>query len=176
MMGPGVLPGREKVHRFQMAGIAGIQDGHAIAEHVTDIEVIAVRHDLDAVRTPTNVAVGNMLDPVTNPFWWNRPVLGAGHIWHPGQRHHAQHAPQLRAAAHLLHDLLPPEVEFLLDNLTPGRKAASMTPRNGKVIARSKAPILGTIKTATAVNRSYLACGSIPTRTPQRAVAARCPR
>ncbi len=45
-----------------------------------------------------------------------------------------------------------------------------MTPRNGKVIARSKAPILGTIKTATAVNRSYLACGSIPTRTPRRAV------
>src|SRR6266446_5618025 len=64
---PGVLPGRKKVHRLQAARIAGIENGHAIAEHVTDIEVVAIGHDLDAVRTPANVAVGHMLDAVTDP-------------------------------------------------------------------------------------------------------------
>jgi hypothetical protein len=57
MMRPRVLPGREKIRRSQIAGIAGIQDGDAVAEHVTDIQVIAARHDLNAVRAPANIAV-----------------------------------------------------------------------------------------------------------------------
>src|SRR5438105_12797979 len=111
MMRPGVLPGRKKVHRLQAARIAGIENGHAIAEHVTDIEVVAIGHDLDAVWTPANVAVGHMLDAVTDPFRRDRPVLGASRAWYPGQRHYAQHTPQMRAAAHLLHDV-PPSFEF----------------------------------------------------------------
>jgi hypothetical protein len=93
MMGSGVLPGGEKTHRLETARVAGIQNGHAIAEHVTDIEMVAVGHDLDAVRTPANVAVGNMLDPVTNPLRRYRRVLGMGRTRHPGERRHAQQAP-----------------------------------------------------------------------------------
>src|SRR5258708_500389 len=113
MMGTGVLPGRKKIYRFQIARVAGVQNGHAVAEHVTDIEVIAVQHDLDAVRSPANVAVGNMLDPMTQAFrwdalrWdafrWNRRILGEGRTGHAGQRHYAQHTPQMRAAARPLH-------------------------------------------------------------------------
>ena len=102
MMRPCILPGCKKAHRLQIARVAGIENGHPIAEHVADIEMLAIGHDLDAVRTPANVAVGNMFDPMTDPLGWDRRVLGAGHIWHPGQRRHAQQTPQMRAAA--LHD------------------------------------------------------------------------
>src|SRR6266702_2591899 len=46
----------------------GIENGHPVAEHMTDIEVVAVGHDLDAVRTPAKVAVGNVLDLMANPL------------------------------------------------------------------------------------------------------------
>src|SRR5882757_5265987 len=105
MMGSGVLPGGEKTHRLQAAWIARIQNGHAIAEHVTDIEVVAVRHDLDAVRAPANVAVGQVLDPLTNPLRWYRPVFGVDCTWHTGQRRHAQQTLQVGAPAYLLHRL-----------------------------------------------------------------------
>jgi hypothetical protein len=59
---------------------------------VTDIEVVAVGHDLDAVRTPANVAVGKMLDPVTDPLRWYRRIVGLGRTRHPGERRHAQQA------------------------------------------------------------------------------------
>ena len=102
-MGAGILPGGEEIHRFRVARIAGIQNGHAVAEHVTDIEMLAVGHDLDRVRTPADVAVGNMLDPVADALRRDRLVLGAGEARHPGHRRHPQHALQMRAAAQLLH-------------------------------------------------------------------------
>src|SRR6266567_5194873 len=102
-MRAGVLPGGEEIHRLWVARIAGIQNSHAVAEHVTDIEVLAVGHDLDAVRTPADVAVGDVLDPVAYALRRDRWILGASEAWHPGHPRHSQHALQMRAAARLLH-------------------------------------------------------------------------
>ena len=90
MMRPSVLPGCKKTHRLQAARVAGIQNGHPIAEHVTDVEVLAIRHDLDAVRPPANVAVGKVFNPMTNPLRWYRLVFGVDCTRHTGQRRHAQ--------------------------------------------------------------------------------------
>jgi len=42
MMRPGVLPGCKEIHRSHAARVAGIQNGHPVAKHVTDIEVVAI--------------------------------------------------------------------------------------------------------------------------------------
>src|SRR5205085_8819820 len=110
MMRARELASRKEVYRLEVTRIAGIQDGYAIAEHVTDIEMLAARHDLDAVRPPADVAVGNVLDSVTDAFRRNRPVLGAGEARHPGDCRHSQQTPQVRAPA--LHGFLRSEHFF----------------------------------------------------------------
>jgi len=94
-----ICPAVKKFTGLRLRGSLASQNGHAIAEHVTDIEVLAVGHDLDAVRTPADVAVGNVLDPVTDPLRRYRLVRGAGDRWNPGQRRHSQQTRQVRAAA-----------------------------------------------------------------------------
>src|SRR3954468_20152469 len=97
MMRARELASRKEVYRFEVARIAGIQDGYAIADNVTAIELFAPRHDLDAVRPPADVAIGNVLDPVTDTFRRNRPVLGAGEARHPPTFPLSPQAPQMRA-------------------------------------------------------------------------------
>src|ERR1700730_10537976 len=99
MMRSRILPGSEEIHRLRTARVAGIENSHPVAEHVADIEVIAVQHDLDAVRPPTDVAVGKMLDPVTYALLRDRRIVGAGRARHSGERRQAQQNPQMRAAA-----------------------------------------------------------------------------
>src|SRR5436309_16123956 len=67
-MRSGVVSAGEKAYRLQPARIRCIEDRHTVAEHVADIEVPAIDHNLHAVGPPTNVAVGNVLDTPANPL------------------------------------------------------------------------------------------------------------
>jgi hypothetical protein len=58
MMRPGRVSAREKTDRFQVARIRRIQYRDSIAEHVADINMPTVAHDLNAVRPSAKIGIG----------------------------------------------------------------------------------------------------------------------
>ena len=58
----GQIAKREVVDWFQIARISGVEDGEAVREHVADVDMAAMDHDLHGVRAAALVAVGNVAD------------------------------------------------------------------------------------------------------------------
>ena len=54
VMGPGEVSAGEEADGLQFARIRGIQNRDAVAEHVADVKMPAVEHDLNAVRPSAN--------------------------------------------------------------------------------------------------------------------------
>ena len=65
-----------EANRFQLTRILGVQNRHAVAEHVPDIDVAAVHHHLHAVWTSALVAVRQVPDPATDALRRNRASCG----------------------------------------------------------------------------------------------------
>ena len=63
VMRAGVDSGGEEADRFQLARIGGVENRHAIAEHVADVDMAAVDHDLDAVGATALIAMGQVPNP-----------------------------------------------------------------------------------------------------------------
>src|SRR2546421_241929 len=61
-MGARVLAGGEEPDGLQVARVGRVQNGDAIAEHVSDVNVLFAGHHLNAVGPSADVAVGNVLD------------------------------------------------------------------------------------------------------------------
>ncbi len=78
VMGAGVIAAGEKRDRLETPRVSGIEHRHAVAEHVADVQVTPVHHDLDAVGSAADVAVGEMPDAASDACWWNRHVDGEG--------------------------------------------------------------------------------------------------
>ena len=110
MMRAGILPGGDEVDRLQFARIGGVENGHAVAEHMPDIEVFPVDHHLHAVRAPADVAVGKMLDAVADAFERHSGALRGRRRRKSGDGCKSEHALQLRAAADLRHGIPPRRV------------------------------------------------------------------
>src|SRR5439155_13893002 len=51
------------------------QNRQAIAEHVPDIQMTPVQHDLDAIGMAADIAVGQMANLVAHTFRWNWRIL-----------------------------------------------------------------------------------------------------
>src|SRR6202008_4271795 len=64
VMGTRKISAGEKADRLQPARIRGVEDRHSIAEHVADIKVGAIQHDLHAVWAPADIAVRQMAEPM----------------------------------------------------------------------------------------------------------------
>ena len=62
----------EEADRLQAARIRGVENRHAIAEHVADVDVPAVDHDLHAVGTAALIAVRHVPDPPADAVRRNR--------------------------------------------------------------------------------------------------------
>jgi len=58
--------------RLQLARIGGVENRHAVAEHVADVNVFAVDHHLHTVRPAALVAVRDVLDAVPDTLRRNR--------------------------------------------------------------------------------------------------------
>src|SRR4029077_14026268 len=59
---PGRVSAGEEADRLKVAWIGRIENRYSIAEHVADIEMLAVQHHLNAVRPSAKVAVGQMTE------------------------------------------------------------------------------------------------------------------
>ena len=86
VMRPCVVAAGEKADRLQPARIRGIQDRHAVTEHVADINMAAVEHNLDAVRTTAKIAVRQMTDAAPNALRRNRSFFRSACLLRKAQR------------------------------------------------------------------------------------------
>src|SRR5438034_11754777 len=75
MMGARIVTTRKEPNGLEPPGIRGIENRQAIAEHVTDIKMAPIQHDLHAVGTAANIAVGQMTDLMTDPLRRNWRIL-----------------------------------------------------------------------------------------------------
>jgi len=64
MQVPGARSGRQVGDRQGVARVADVEDGHTVAEHVTDVGVAVLHHDLDAVTAAALVGVAEQADVV----------------------------------------------------------------------------------------------------------------
>jgi hypothetical protein len=67
----GVLSCGEEIDRLQRTRIGRIQDCHAVAEHVSDIDVVPIEHHLHAVGASADVAVRDVLDALADALGRN---------------------------------------------------------------------------------------------------------
>ena len=74
MKGPRIGRRRDEVDRARVLGVAHIDDREAVAEHVADIGVALVHHDLHAVAASALVAAGDEID-VAGGNRDHRPLL-----------------------------------------------------------------------------------------------------
>src|SRR2546428_12310836 len=74
-MGARIVTTRKEPNGLEPPGIRGIENRQAIAEHVTDIKMAPIRHDLHAVGTAANIAVGQMTDLMPDPLRRNWSIL-----------------------------------------------------------------------------------------------------
>ncbi len=72
VMCPGVDARGEEADRLQVPRVRRVENCHAIAEHVADIDMAAVDHDLNAVGATALIAVGQMPDAAPNALRRNR--------------------------------------------------------------------------------------------------------
>ena len=78
----------EEADRLQLTGIRGVENRDAIAEHVADVNMAAVDHDLDAVGAAALIAVRQVPDPAPDARRRNRrlgrlPPLSGLLAWRP---------------------------------------------------------------------------------------------
>src|SRR5215471_6903172 len=71
-----VISTRKEADRLQATRIGRIEYRQTIAEHVADVHVPAIDHNLHTIRAPTNVAVGNVFDTPANPLRRARGIFG----------------------------------------------------------------------------------------------------
>ena len=64
--------GGEEADRLQVARIRGVENRHPVAEHVADVDMAAVHHDLYAVGAAAQIAVRQMADPASDAVRRNR--------------------------------------------------------------------------------------------------------
>ena len=83
MMGPRKVSAREEADRLQIPWIGRIQNRDAVAEHVSDIKMTAIEHDLNAIRPSSDIAVGEMTEALADSLWRNGALLRARFL---GQR------------------------------------------------------------------------------------------
>src|SRR5215469_1627065 len=101
MVCPREIAAREEPDRFQMPGVARIEDRQSIAEHVPHIQMIAVQHDLNAVGPAADVAVRDVTNAATDSLWRNRSVFSRPRRLRKVQRRrHAEECFHLLAAGH----------------------------------------------------------------------------
>src|SRR2546428_6940981 len=74
-MGARIVTTRKEPKGLEPPGIRGIENRQAIAEHVTDIKMAPIQHDLHAVGTAANIAVGQMTDLMPDPLRRNWSIL-----------------------------------------------------------------------------------------------------
>ena len=77
VMRPGKVSASEEADRLQVAWIRRIQNRYSVAEHVADIKMPAVEHDLNAVRPSANIAVGQMTEALSDALRRNCTFLRA---------------------------------------------------------------------------------------------------
>ena len=63
---------------MSLARIGRIQNGYAVAEHVADIKMPAVEHDLNTVGPSADIAVGQMTEAVSDALRRNGGLLRGG--------------------------------------------------------------------------------------------------
>ena len=66
VMRAGEVAAGEEADGLQAARIRGVENRHAVAEHVADVKMAAVDHDLHAVRPAADIAVGQMTEAAPN--------------------------------------------------------------------------------------------------------------
>src|SRR5438128_10687308 len=74
-MGTRIVTTGKEPNELEPPGIRGIENRQAIAEHVTDIKMAPIQHDLHAVGTAANIAVGQMTDLMPDPLRRNWSIL-----------------------------------------------------------------------------------------------------
>ena len=105
VMRAGVAAAGEEPDRLQAARIAGIEDRQAVAEHVTDVQMTAVHHDLHGVRASAGVAVGDVTNAAADALRRNRCVRGPACLLTEDQRAgHAGERREVFPARHRAHD------------------------------------------------------------------------
>ena len=77
-MGAGEISAGEKVYRLQFSGIRRIKNRDSVAEHVADIKMPAVEHDLNAIRPSAKIAVGQMTEALPDALRRNCRLLRRG--------------------------------------------------------------------------------------------------
>src|SRR6266853_979919 len=95
-------PGGEEADRLQLPRIGGVENRHAIAEHVADVHVAAVDHDLYAVGAAALIAVRQVSDSAPDAVWRNGRLrslspLSSG----PGRQRQAPQRRQTQQAFHV---------------------------------------------------------------------------
>src|ERR1051326_5350902 len=104
MMRTRVVASGKKPHRFEMPWIRSIKNSHAVAEHMADIKVVPVHHDLHGVGPPANIAVCDMAESVPYTFRRNRNVFGRsirlGKRKNGRRRSHSEQSFQIFPAIH----------------------------------------------------------------------------
>src|SRR5690349_3965025 len=80
---------REECNGSELEGVARIENRHAVAEHVTDIDVRAIDHDLHAVGPPALIAVGEMTNALPDALRRHRGIRRprrTRHTWRQPKR------------------------------------------------------------------------------------------
>src|SRR5262249_44394232 len=108
VMGTRVITTRKEPNRLRPPGIRGIENRQAIAEHVTDIKMAPVQHDLHAVGTAADVAVGQMTDLMADPLRRDWSILrrARGGLRQQRQRCQSNQRFQMFAAVYIYFFLL----------------------------------------------------------------------
>ena len=75
VMRAGIVSAGEEADGLELARIRRIQNRHAVAEHVADIKMLAVEHDLNAVRPSADIAVGEMTEALSDALRRNGAIL-----------------------------------------------------------------------------------------------------
>ena len=76
VMCPRKITASEEADRLGVAWIRGIKNRYSITEHVADIEMPAIEHDLNAVRPAANIAIRQMTEMFPDALRRNRSLLG----------------------------------------------------------------------------------------------------
>jgi hypothetical protein len=80
VVGAGKVATGEEPDRLEPARIRGIEHRQTVGEHVADVEVPSVHHDLHSVGPAADVAVGKMPDALPDPLRRNWNLCGGSRL------------------------------------------------------------------------------------------------